>query len=197
MSDSFERSDTTRTQTLSVSEKRVLEGFVEAIQTAIENSETALTYVHAVGNDNIEEAELLFEQLAAIAMNGLGVCTHRRAEILHGSENMLPDNEESSGEVVIGDYPEGEPSPLLLSLDDSARFLNVSRDEIVSLMDAGEFTAEFVGSELRLNMADLDAYLQRQGASRKDTPIAGVTSAPGLSEVDDDFESIVARLFDE
>ncbi|MEZ4461279.1 MAG: helix-turn-helix domain-containing protein [bacterium] len=199
MSNSFDRSgNTTRTQTMNVSNTRVLQGFSEAMHAAIEQAETALTYAHAVGDDNVEEAEAMFEQLAAIAMNGLGLCTRRRAEQLEASENILPDSEDSSGEHRSPLYQNfDEPSPLLLGLDDSAKFLGVSRERLVALMDAGEFEAEFVGAELRLNMQDLDDYLQRGGAGRMPTPAVGVQALSGLSEAEEDFESIVARLFDE
>jgi excisionase family DNA binding protein len=175
MSDSFERSNTTRTKTMSVSDTQILDGFRVAIQTAIEQAETALAYSNAVSDSNIEEAEQLFEQLSAIAMNGLGACTKRRNEILHQADKGDFEIEEmSSGEVVVPsaefDSEQDEPSPLLLALDDAARFLGVSRDEIVRLMDGGEFEAEFIGAELRLNMRDLDAYLQRNGAGRSPTP---------------------------
>lgn len=200
MSDSFERSNTTRTKTMSVSDTQILDGFRIAIQTAIEQAETALAYSNAVADSNIEEAEQLFEQLAAISMNGLGACTRRRNELLHQAEGDFGIDDMSSGEVVVPssefDSEQDEPSPLLLALDDAARFLGVGRDEIVRLMDGGEFEAEFIGAELRLNMRDLDAYLQRNGAGRSPTPLAGLPSPAGLSDVQEDFDAIVARLFD-
>ncbi len=207
MSDSFERMDTTRTQTINVSGEKVLIGFQQAIEQAIEAAETALAYSHALGDSNVETAEGLFEQLSTIALNGLGQCTRRRIEIGEASEPMMPHSHESTGEVggstsASMDDSCSDRSPLLLTLDESAQFLGISRDQLVVLMDSSEFAADFEGSELRLNMRDLDEYLQRNGAGRSPTPLVGtVIPGPamlkGLGDLEeDDFESIFSRLFE-
>jgi hypothetical protein len=197
MSDSFDRSKPTRTQTINVSNSHVLAGFNEAIESAITDAGTALSYSHALADMNIEEAQRAFRLLADMAQVGIESCERRRK--LTESSEPLVGNVNDTGEFVETDTADEDPSPLLLSIDDSARFLNISREQLIGLMDDSEFAAEYIDSELRLNIRDLDDYLQRNGAGRAPTPASGtpVAVASGLADLhDDDFESIISRLFD-
>ncbi len=198
MSDSFDRTKTTRTQTINVSNSHVLAGFKEAIESAITDAGTALSYSHALADTNYEEAERAFQRLAEMAQVGLESCARRRTQLAESSEPLVGKANET-GEFVEADSSDDGPSPLLLSIDDSARFLNISREQLVGLMDDSEFAAEYIDSELRLNIRDLDDYLQRNGAGRAPTPASGtpVAVASGLGDLhEDDFESIISRLFD-
>jgi len=198
MSDSFDRTKTTRTQTVNVSNSHVLAGFKEAIESAITDAGTALSYSHALADVNFDEAERAFRRLAEMAQVGIESCASRRTQLAESSEPLVGTVNET-GEFVESDTADDEPSPLLLSIDESARFLNISREQLVGLMDDSEFAAEFIDSELRLNIRDLDAYLQRNGAGLAPTPASGTPVAvpSGLGDLhEDDFESIISRLFD-
>ena len=198
MSDSFDRTKTTRTQTVNVSNSHVLAGFKEAIESAITDAGTALSYSQALADVNFDEAERAFRRLAELVQVGIESCASRRTQLAESSEPLVGTVNET-GEFVESDTADDEPSPLLLSIDESARFLNISREQLVGLMDDSEFAAEFIDSELRLNIRDLDAYLQRNGAGRAPTPASGTPVAvpSGLGDLhEDDFESIISRLFD-
>jgi excisionase family DNA binding protein len=78
-------------------------------------------------------------------------------EVMHRAAELLAEGR------AVAVLPEEE----MLTTQEAASVLNVSRQYLVRLVDTGELPAEKVGSHRRLRAADVAAYKSRRDAKRR------------------------------
>jgi excisionase family DNA binding protein len=110
-----------------------------------------------------------------------------RAANVDGNEVSLPDEVAALLQYVIGQLARGEAAILMpatkeLRLQEAADFLNVSRQFLLKLLDAGEIPFHKVRTSYRIRFGDLAAYQQRRAVLQEEgmREIARLSQEMGL-----------------
>lgn len=191
----FERTPTTRTDTLLVSDKRVMEQFQRAVEKTLESAEEAATFAGAISDSDLSLALVRLEQIQNTVERAHRIVQARLddkpVEDFRSDEfNLLGEFADFESSAVIDDsdmdaqIDDDEPVEGLISVSESANILGLSMDEVIALMNSGELQAiANPGGQIMLEEEAVRARKPKE---------AEPSSDPEL----EDFDDILDRLFE-
>jgi hypothetical protein len=215
----FERTPTTRTDTLLVSDQRVMDQFTRAMAEALEAAESAVTFAGALSDRDLSLALARLDLLQATAERGLNSIKARMREkpakpketstfldefsMMEDISEVSNDDDRNLWEDIDAQQDDDEG---LISVAQAAQLLGVAGDEVIQLMNNGSLATVASAGQIMLHQDDVKA-LKQAGISKPKTstasaaPSAKPTVKPAASpfadeEGDEDFDQILARLFD-
>jgi len=209
----FERTPTTRTDTLLVSDRRVMEQFAYAVEKALEAVEEAVTFAGAVSDNELSIALIRLEQIQAAVDRGHAIIQARLndkpiAEFEADQFGMMDEFSEMSS--AVDDYPpipeQDEPNDDLLTVSQASARLGLPKDDVIIMMNEGKLKAVASNGQIMLHTDDVEALRNNASRlkSRQESQSAIEVEKSGASalapssspEEVDDFDDILDRLFD-
>ncbi len=214
----FERTPTTRTDTLLVSDQRVMDQFTRAMAEALEAAESAVTFAGALSDRDLSLALARLDLLQATAERGLNAIKGRMREKPASPAGSSTFLDEFSIMEEVSEFASGDEEDLwedidsqredvaegLITVAEAAKMLGLPGEEVISMMNKGSLKAVASSGQIMLHQDDIQA-LKQQGVHKPKPPVTSTTTPPPKKpstspfadeDGDEDFDQILARLFD-